>query len=74
MFEQIAVYHYLNGDFDTSLKYHFKALGFAQQYNSAGRSGDILNEIGLTYIQKKEHTRALEYLQKALNIYKRTKK
>jgi two-component system, sensor histidine kinase and response regulator len=70
VFEQIAFYHYLKDDFDTCLKYHFKALGFAKQHNSPGRSGDILNEIGLTYIQKKDYTLALEYLQRALGIYK----
>lgn len=71
VFEQIAFYYYYENDFDLCLKYHFKALEFAKKYNSDGEIGNILNEIGLTYIQKKQYKIALENLEKARAIYQK---
>lgn len=71
VFEQIAFYYYYENDFDLCLKYHFKALEFAKKYNTDGEIGNILNEIGLTYIQKGQNKTALENLEKARVIYQK---
>nr|MCU0326047.1 tetratricopeptide repeat protein [Spirosomataceae bacterium] len=66
--EQESFIAYYRGDFKKCLDLHFKALKFAQKYNSGVEIADILNEIGLTYIQLKQYDLAVEYLNKALKM------
>ena len=58
------------GDYGQALKYYFEALGHYESFNMPKQQSDVLNGIGLVYLDLKKPHESLDYLKAALEIRK----
>ena len=72
IYSNMALCFFYMGDYNASLKYHYKVLEIDQFFKDDKQIGDTYLNLASVYLAKKDHVRAEELLNSSLSLFGKT--